>query len=148
MVKDLQTLVQEHHAFYDVSPYNLLRTENPASFRPQTRTVQAGFDVDIFGVNTDGGEPMELGPDYVLGYEELQTLAQEVSSRATDSCSVQVIAFPDRVIFGGSSHTEPEGMLRIRISHNRGLDQPCGRPEEQALKDLENHLQQFGIARH
>src|SRR5215469_2578301 len=139
MSADVRALVQEHHAFYEVSPYCLVLTENPGGLSSRTRTIQAGFDVDIFGVNTSS-ERMEPGPDYARGYAALLMIANEISHNATDSCSVAVIAFPDRVYFGGSSHSEPEGMLRVRISHHRGLDQPHGRPEEQALKDLENHL--------
>jgi len=147
MAKDVPTLVKEHHAFYEVSPYYLVLNENPGSLSARTRTIQAGFDVDIFGSNTPQ-EPLLPGPDYALGYVEIQRFAKEISRRTTDSCSVQVIAFPERVILGGSSHTEPEGMLRIRISHYRGPDQPYGPPEEQALRELESQLKQLGIARH
>ena len=147
MSKDLRLLVNEHHAFYEVSPYYLVFKEKPGSLAASSRTIQAGFDVDIFGVNTNR-EPMLPGPDYELGYTEVQRLATEISRHATDSCSVEVIAFPDRVALGGPSHSDLEGMLRVRISHHRGLDQPYGLPEEQALKDLEKQLRELGIARH
>jgi hypothetical protein len=147
MSKDLRSLIDEHHAFYEVSPYYLVLKEKPGSLMPNTRTIQAGFDVDIFGMNTNE-EPLLPGPDYLMGYAEVQRLAEEISRHTTDSCSLHVIAFPDRVALGGPSHTEPEGMLRVRISHHRGLDQPYGLAEEQALKELENQLKQLGIARH
>ena len=147
MPKDLRSLVNEHRAFYEVSPYYLVLKEKPGSLSASTRTIQAGFEVDIFGVNTNE-EPLLPGPDYVLGFAELQRLAGEVARHTTDSCSLEVIAFPDRVALGGPSHTEPQGMLRIRISHHRGLDKPYGLPEERALRELETQLKQVGIARH
>lgn len=147
MSKDLRSLVNEHHAFYEVSPYYLVFKENPGSPSAKTRTIQAGFDVDVFGVNTNK-EPMLPGPDYALGCAEVEKLAHEIALRTTDSCSLQVIPFPDRIALGGPSHTEPEGMLRIRISHHRGLDQAYGPPEERALKDLESLLKQLGVSRH
>ena len=147
MSKDLSSLVDAHHAFYEVSPYYIVLGEKPGSPSGKTRTIQAGFDVDIFGVNTNE-EPMLPGPDYALSYAEIKRLVEAISRQTTDSCSLQVIAFPDRVTFGGPSHTEAEGMLRIRISHHRGLDQPYGLPEEQSLRELEKQLKQQGIARH
>ena len=53
MSKYLRTLVSEHHPFYEVSPYYLVLKENPGSPSAKTRTIQAGFDVDLFGVNTN-----------------------------------------------------------------------------------------------
>ena len=147
MSKDLYGLIEEHHAFYEVSPYYLVLKEKPASLTPTTRTIQAGFDVDIFGMNTNK-EPLLPGPDYALGCAKLQRLVEEIARHTTDSCSLHVIASPDRVALGGPSHTEPEGMLRVRVSHHRGLDQPYGLAEEQALKELENQLKQLGISRH
>lgn len=147
MSKDLYSLIEEHHAFYEVSPYYLVLKEKPASLTPTTRTIQAGFDVDIFGMNTNK-ESLLPGPDYALACAKVQGLVEEIARHTTDSCSLQVFAFPDRVALGGASHAELEGMLQVRISHHRSLDQPYGLPEEQALKELETQLKQLGIARH
>lgn len=133
MSKDLYSLIEEHHAFYEVSPYYLVLEEKPASLTPTTRTIQAGFDVDIFGMNTNK-ESLLPGPDYALGCAKVQGLVEEIARHTTDSCLLEVIAFPERVAFGGPSHTQPEGMLRLRISHRRGLYQPAGPLEEQALR--------------
>jgi len=146
MSKDLGELVKEHQAFYEVTPYYLVLQENPGKFPPKNRTIQAGFDVDIYGVNNNK-EPLLPGPDYALGYAEVQRFAEEISRHTTDSCSLEVIAFPARVAFGGPSHTQPEGMLRLRISRCQGLDQPAGPQEEQALKEVEHQLRALGVAR-
>jgi len=146
MSKDLGQLVKEHQAFYEVTPYYLVLQENPGKFPPKNRIIQAGFDVDIHGVNTNK-EPLLPGPDYALGYAEVQRFAEEISRHITDSCSLEVIAFPEQVVFGGPSHTQPEGMLRLRISHGRGLDQPAGPQEDQALKEVEHQLRALGVAR-
>ena len=92
-------------------------------------------------------EPLLPGPDYALGCAKVQGLVEEIARHTTDSCSFQVFAFPDRVALCGASHAEPEGMLRVRISHHRGLDQPYGLPEEQALKEVEHQLCALGVAR-
>ena len=148
MTKDVRTLVQEHHAFYEVSPYYVVFEEKHGSPAARTRTIQAGFNVDLFGVNPERGMVSPgSDPDYELGTSELQEIADGISHHASGSCSLQVIPFPSRIVLGGPGHAQVEGMLQIRISHSRGLDQPAGPPEEQALQELEKQLHNFGLAR-
>jgi hypothetical protein len=148
MSKDRRALVKEHHAFYEVSPYYASVEEKHGGPAARTRTIQAGFDVDIFGVNPNN-EMVSPGsdPDYVLSYAELNEIAKEISHHTSGSCSFEVIPFPSRMVLGGPGHAQVEGMLRIRISHSRGLDQPAGLPEQQALQELEKQLHNVGLAR-
>jgi hypothetical protein len=147
MVKDLRALVKEYKAFYEVSPYYLVFEEKHGSPAARTRTIQAGFDLDILGVNPKQ-EMVSPGsnPDYELGQAELQEVTNGVSHHTNGSCSLEVIASPSTMVLGGQGHAQVEGMLRIRISHSRGLD-PAGPPEEQALQELEKQLHNFGLAR-
>jgi len=146
MPKDIGELVKEHHAFYEVAPYYLVSPENPGKLPTKTQTIKAGFDVDIYGENTSK-EPLLPGSDYARGYAEIRKLAEKISQHTSDSCVLEIIAFPERITLGGSSHTQPQGMLRIRISHHRGLNQPAGPAEERAVKELEAELQQLGVTR-
>jgi hypothetical protein len=86
-------------------------------------------------------------PDYVLGYADLQEIAEEISHHTSGSCSLEVIPFPSRIVLGGLGHAQVEGMLRIRTSHSRGLHQPAGLPEQQALEKLEKQLLDLGLTR-
>jgi len=36
-------------------------------------------------------------------------------------------------------------MIRIQISHERGLNQPAGSPEQRALQEVEKELKSLGI---
>lgn len=149
MYKDLHELAKEHHAFYEVLPYNLLLTEKHGSLPATNRTIQAGFDVDIYGLNLKKDLALP-GPDpnYTLAHAELQKLAEKVSNaHSKDSCAVEVISFPSRIVLGGSSNKDALGMLRIRISHHRGLDRPADLPEQHVLKELEVQLQNLGVVR-
>ena len=85
-------------------------------------------------------------PDYTLGYSELQKTAEELSCHATDYCSLEVLEFPATVFFDLRRHA-PEALLRIRISHCRGLNEPAGLPEQRALEELEKELKSLGVAR-
>lgn len=146
MSKDLPSLVKEHRAFYQVSPYNLVIDEKPGSRPAMTRTIQAGFDVDIFA-STFNNQFAAAGPDYALAYAELHKIIENIGSHAGDSCSLEVLSFPSRIVLGGPGNTELQGMLKIRISHHHDIGQPSGLPEEQVLKEVEKQLKQLGMAR-
>jgi len=148
MVDNFSSLVQEHHAFYDVSPYYVLFDERPVGLVATNRRVQAGFHVDVYGVRTEDDAPAMPPPhEYALGYVELQKLAARISQRTTDSCSLEVIPFPSTAIIDTRNHGHVEAMIRIQISHDRGLNQPAGLPEQQALEEVERELKSLGIAR-
>lgn len=146
---NVQDLVKKYHAFYEVSPYNILLTEKHGSLPDTNRTIQAGFDVDIYGLNpTKKPEPPGADPNYKLACAELRKIAEKVSDQHTNEfCSLEVIPFSSRFVLGGSSHNEVQGMLRIRISHHRGLDRPADLPEQQALKELEAQLRGLDFVR-
>ena len=74
----------------------------------------------------------------VLDYFE--RVAQEIQSKAGQNCTIEVIAYADSLVLDTNQHFRPQAMLRIRISHARGLDQPEGPPEEQALTAIREML--------
>jgi hypothetical protein len=147
MFESLRTVIEEHHAFYEVLPYYIMVDAANGGLSLTTRRVHAGFDVDIYG-ESPKKELLIPGPDpdYTLGYFELQKIAEELSRRATDSCSLEVLDFPATVFFDLRRHA-PEALLRIRISHCRGLHEPAGLPEQRALEELEKGLKSLGVAR-
>ena len=63
-----------------------------------------------------------------------------------DSCSLEVIPFPSTAIIDSRNHGQVEAMIRIQISHERGLNQPAGSPEKRALEEVEKELNSLGIA--
>ncbi len=148
MPHNIRSLVKEHHAFYEVSPYYVVLEEKHRGLPPTSRRVQAGVDVDVYGERIEDNGPWTPPPDkYGLGYVELRTLTEKISAHATDSCSLEVIPSPSTVVVDFRSHGNIEAMLRIRISHGRGLDQPAGLAEQSALEELEAELKSMGVAR-
>ena len=147
MSDNFPSLIKQYHAFYEVSPYYIVLEERPVGLPATTRRVQAGFNVDVYGVRPEDNEPMMPPPhDYALGYAELQKLAERVSQHASDSCSLEVIPFSSTAIIDSRSHGQVEAMIRIQISHARGLNQPAGLPEQRALQEVERELKSLGIA--
>jgi hypothetical protein len=84
--------------------------------------------------------------EYALAYAELQRPVETVSQHATDSCSLEVIPFPSMAIIDSRNRGQVEAMIRIQISHGRGLDKPAGLAEKRALEEVERELKSLGIA--
>ena len=148
MSDNFPSLVKQYHAFYEVSPYYVVLEERPVGLPATTRRVQAGFNVDVYGVRPEDSEPAMPPPhDYALGYTELQKLAEKVSQHANDSCSLEVIPFSSTAIIDSRDRGKVEATIRIQISHERGLDQPAGLAEQRALEEVEIELKGLGIAR-
>jgi hypothetical protein len=144
MAEDLQQLIKEHDAFYEVLSYYVV-LDNPHGTPAATRRrIHAGFDVDIYGTTTSHELPP---PDYAVGYAGLQKTASTVAEHAEDRCSIGVVPFPSTVYLDTRNHLQARAKLRIRISHGRGLDQPAGAPEERALREIENELKSLGVPR-
>jgi len=69
MSEDLREVVSKHHAFYEVLPYCVLLEERHGSPTAITRSIQAGFDVDIYGRNLTNDMAMPgPDPDYASPY--------------------------------------------------------------------------------
>jgi hypothetical protein len=146
MLEDIRRLFEEHHAFYEVLPYYVV--VRAADGGLSMRRIHAGFDLDIYGESPNNTLVVPgADPDYTSAYAELQKMAGELSPHMTDYCSVEVLEFPSTVFFDLRHHAKAEGLLRIRISHSRGLDQPAGPPEERALQETEKQLKSLGLAR-
>lgn len=60
MSENLQRVVKEYHAFYEVSPYYVMVEEKHGGHVANARRVQAGFDVDVYGVSNKS--ELELPP--------------------------------------------------------------------------------------
>ena len=148
MPEDLRQLVAEYRAFYEVLPYYVLLEDKQAGHPAANRRIQAGFDVDIYGLAPN--DEMRLpgdDPGYALGYAEIKKIADEISHHTSDYCALEVITFPSTVILDTRNEGRAEGRIRVRICHYRGLDQPFGAQEEHALADLEKELHKSGVAR-
>ena len=147
MSDNFPSLVKQYHAFYEVSPYYVEFEERPVGRPAKNQRIQAGFNVDVYGVRPEDNEPAMPPPhDYALSYAELQKIAKKVTQRSSDSCSLEVIPFPSTAIIDARGHGQVEAIIRIQISHERGLDQPAGPPEQRALEEVENELKSLGIA--
>jgi len=143
MSENLREVIEQRHAFYEVVPYYVVLEEHPHGAKAARRRIQAGSDINVYGIKSSP-EP-EPSPDYALVYAALHKVARTILSHTNDHCSIEVIPFPSTVILDTRRHLQAQDMLRIRITHTRGLDQPAGASEEHALKEIEEQLQVLGV---
>lgn len=146
MSEIFESLVKKYGVFYEVSPYHVVIEDGHGSSTPTRRIIQAGFDVDVHGLSNK--EELELPPaaDYAVAYERLKKIADTISHDAGE-CSIEAIPFPETVFSEARERFRSEAVLRIRISHYRGVDQPVGLLEQHALEEVEKQLQGLGIRR-
>ena len=105
--------------------------------------MHAGFDVDLLGTLDKMELPRTLREegDIVISYFE--AVAREVQSQVGQRCTVEVMLYPDSLVL--DSHFQPQAMIRIRISHSRGVDQTEGAAEEKALGAIRDKLNALGV---
>jgi hypothetical protein len=144
--ENVQQLFKRYHAFYEVLPYHLVVEERHGSPTATRRIIQAGFDVDVHGLSNKSEVELPPPAEYALGCAELKKIADAVSYQAKE-CSIEVIPFPATVFFEAREQFRSEAVVRIRVSHWRGLDQPSGLPEQHALNEVEEQLQALGVRR-
>ena len=140
---DVRGVFQRHRVRYEVRPYYVMLEQHPPGASPVVQRIQAGFDVDLFGTLDKMEVPRLLKEegDIVIGYFE--AVAREVQSQVGQSCTVEVVGYPDSLVL--DTNLQPQAMLRIRISHSRGVDQTEGPAEEQALEAVQGKLRGLGL---
>lgn len=77
--------------------------------------------------------------------QELVGACHVVVEQAARDSRVEVIPDEGTLVFNVKSHLEPEALVRIRITHSRGLDQPAGASEEKALAGVLDGLESLGV---
>ena len=138
MSRNIHELIEQHHAFYEILPYYIIQENRTCG---TTKSIQAGFDIDVYGIKPV--HEQHPGRDYFVGYRALQELVETILPHLDNSCSVEIISFPSSVVLDPRRQFQEEGMLRIRIMH-KNL-QPAGEPEQRALQELKQRLQDVGL---
>ena len=140
---DVQGVFQRRRVRYEVRPYYVVLEQRPPRAPAVDQRIHAGFDVDLFGTLDKMEVPRLLREEgaIVIGYFE--AVARQVQSKVGQRCAVEVVGYPDSLVL--DSHFQPQAMVRIRISHSRGLDQSEGPAEEQALEAIRGKLHELGL---
>ncbi len=142
---DVREVLRRHQVRYEVHPYYVVLDQHPVHGPSTEQRVQAGFDVDLYGVLDTWQLPLGHSEEAQLVVSYFESVAREVQSKAGHQTTVEVITDPESLSLDAHEHFRPEAMLRIRISHFRGMDQPHGPSEEQALAAIRETLHELDV---
>jgi hypothetical protein len=146
MAPEIRRLIDQLHIFYEVSPYyvvNEIHKNNAVTIR---QNVRAGFDIDLYGAGTGTG--LKLSPDSEqahLTLYDLERVARAITPRAADSQRIEILPGDGALYLDADHHFRPEAMVRIHITHSRGIDQPAGPFEARTLDAVQEQLRAFGV---
>ena len=142
---DIHEVLKRHQVRYEVRPYYVVLDQRPAGASPLERRVHAGYDVDLYGTLETSQLPLYGSDEGRRSVDYLVSVAREIESKVGQRCTVEIIPCSDLIILDTQHHFRPEAMFRIRISHDRGIDQPAGPAEEQALAAIRETLRELEI---
>ncbi len=138
----VRDIVEGRHPFCEVASYYVVLPQPNGAAGPMRR-IQAGFDVDVYWMMN--GSRADMPADYSRLELAAKAIAASALSRVTDSCWIDVVPFNSTVFIDTRRDFQPLAMLRIRVSHGRGLEHPVGAPEASALKEVMEQLQDLGV---
>lgn len=137
-----------HHTRYEVSPYFVLLDVRTFGVPAIHRRVQSGFDVELYGNGFDRESTIALEDGELdKSLNDMQAACRVAIAQAAADSTIEIIPAEATLILNVKSHLEPEALVRIRITHTRGLDQPAGASEEQVLAGVVSSLQSLGVKR-
>lgn len=137
---DLPGILERHQVRYEVRAYYVV-SEPGTSHR-----IQAGFDVFLYGILNRMVLPLYGDEEGRKVVDYFQTAVQQIQSKcAKEHTTIEVMPYEDSLILDTHQHFQPEAVLQIRISHDRGLGQPAGPSEDQALDELREVLHELNV---
>src|SRR5262249_55464260 len=119
--------IRRYDMRYEVRPYYVV---------PGTdhKKVQAGFDVDLYGKGHAHKSLLAFDEtERRTALQELVDACREVLKPLSEDSLIEVTPAEETLVLNLRHHLEPEALVRIRITHDRGLDQPAGPAEDKAL---------------
>jgi hypothetical protein len=145
---EVHEILEQHHVWYEVCPYHVLLERRPVGGPPLDQRIPAGFDVDLYGAVEKMELPFPHREEGLKVAEYFRTVTREIQAE-TEKHGTQIEVLPEANSLALDTHQNlgPEALLRIRISHGRGLDQPGGPFEEQALRGIQEMLHALGVKR-
>jgi len=139
----IRELIEEHYAYYTTKCCHTTLSSRKGTVR-RTR-LHVGFRLALMSTSTAQESKMTRrgSPIITSLATELQKIAKKSSHHSSDTCSIEAIPSFSSILFDAGKNLQPQAMMRIRVSHHRGLNQPAGPAEEHALGQIEKQLQEI-----
>jgi len=137
-----------HQARYEVSQYFVVVDDRTYGRPPIQRRIPAGFDLDLYAAGPNHGSALSFqNGELRKTLDELSAACAEAIAHVRENSRFEIFPFEGSLILDVKRHFEPEALVRIRITHFRGVDQPAGASEDDARAHLEERLRSLGVKR-
>jgi hypothetical protein len=141
-------LFLRHHTRYEVSPYYVVLDVRTFGVPAIHRRVQAGFDIELHANGFDRASTIALQDgELQTSLNDLEAACRVAIGQAAADSNIEIIPADATLILDVKNHMEPEALVRIRITHGRGLGQPAGAREEKAVAAVAGSLESLGVKR-
>src|SRR5262249_2569227 len=112
------------------------------------RRIQAGYDIDLYADHFDHDVGLSFANDEPnRTISDLRDAARVAIRQTVQPSEIEIIPGDESFVLNVKSHLDPEAMVRIRITHSRGLEQPAGDSEDKARATVEERLNTLGVKR-
>ncbi|HLH15824.1 MAG TPA: hypothetical protein VKX45_01320 [Bryobacteraceae bacterium] len=143
---DIPQALERRHARYEIQPYYVMLDMRPERGEPTSQRIQAGFDVSLYGELLQGERlPLDESQDARTIVAYFEDAVREIQSQVGQQCAVELVRYPDSLVLDPQHDFGGQAMLQIRISHTRGLGEPKGPAEDQALQALREKLRELHV---
>jgi len=137
-----------HQSRYEVSQYFVVVDDRTYGRPPIQRRIPAGFDLDLYAAGPNHGSALSFqNGELRKTLDELSAACAEAIAHVRENSRFEIFPFEGSLILDVKRHFEPEALVRIRITHFRGVDQPAGASEDDARAHLEERLRSLGVKR-
>jgi len=143
MSANIREIIESHHCFCEVLPYYIIAEDRRLEGAVSLRRIQAGFDLDIYGVKTN--RQPDPPTEYWLVYNKFKEIVDAVRYGNNHACFIDLIPFGSTTVLDTRNHLQPMAMLRIRVAHYGYIQEPAGVAEQQAMEAIEVQLSNLGI---
>ena len=135
-------------ARYEVSQYFVVLDDRTYGRPPIQRRIPAGFDLDLYAAGPDHGSVLSFqNGELRKTADELSAACAEAVAHGSEASTIEIIPFEGTLVLNVQEHFEPEVLVRIGITHSRGLDRPAGASEDKARAGVEERLKALGVKR-
>jgi hypothetical protein len=135
----LQSLVEKHTVYYEVSPEYMLVEDKP---------VKVGFELRLYGTHDHGSSRSTPGCERcVQTFEDLRQIAAWIVPREKRASWYEVQPFDHALHLTPRHSLRPEVVLTLKILHREGFNDPIDECEERCLKEMQEKLSGLGVQR-
>ena len=133
----LKALAQKHRVCFEVWPETLM---------VKGQKTKVGFELELYGSHSHGETKLLPGCSIcVETFRDLRQIAEWILPKEERDSYYDIEPFDHAIREVPSHNLRPEVILKVKILHKHGFDQPVDACEERCLKEMKKNLAELGV---